>query len=133
MVTQPGKLSPSRFLSISPDGRFLLFDDVSDDKKNEDSATVVFDVTTGEARVFTLGSPNARAAFSSDSRFLDYYENPPEGVRFWRQPLDGKGERKLLFEIPRTRIEDFDWSPDGKTLAIARGRQENDAILLTGF
>lgn len=133
MLTQPGKLSPGRFLSISPDGRYLLFDDVSDDRKNDGSITVLFDVATKEAKVIKLGSPNVRATFSTDSRFLDYFENRPEGVSFWRQPLDEKSERRLLFQLPKTRIEDFKWSRDGKTLAIARGRQEIDAMLLRGF
>ncbi|CAN5418168.1 hypothetical protein BH10ACI3_BH10ACI3_16510 [soil metagenome] len=134
MLTQPGKLTPGRFLSMSPDGHYLVFDDLRDDSKNGISEIVVFDVTSAaEPRIIAINSPNVRVTFSPDGKFLDYYENRTEGVKFWRQPLTGAGDRELLFDLPHTRIEDVAWSPDGKTLAIARGRQEYDAILLTGF
>lgn len=134
MITQPGKLSPGRFLSISSDGRFLLFDDIQDDKKSNVSEIVIVDlVNGGEPRFVAIGSASAPVIISADGRFVDYYEHQPQGSKLWRQPIDTPGGRKLLFELPNIRIESFAWSRDGKTLALARGRSDNDAIVLTGF
>ncbi|MBK8305365.1 MAG: PD40 domain-containing protein [Chloracidobacterium sp.] len=134
MITQPGKLSPGRFLSISSDGRYLLFDDIKDDKKNDDSEIVIVDLLNGgEPRFVIIGTASAPVTISADGHFVDYYEHRPESSKFWRQPIDTPGERKLLFELPKIRIESFAWSRDGKTLALARGRSDNDAIVLTGF
>ena len=48
----------------------------------------------------------------------------------WMQPLDGSKGRKLTNFNDSERIQDFRWSPDGKTLALLRFNSSSDVILL---
>jgi Tol biopolymer transport system component len=48
----------------------------------------------------------------------------------WIQPVDGsKGHKLTKFDNSQT-IQDFRWSPDGKSLAILRFNSVSDVVLL---
>jgi eukaryotic-like serine/threonine-protein kinase len=47
----------------------------------------------------------------------------------WRQPVPS-GTMKQITNFPGGLIRSFNWSPDGKTLFLARGTQSSDIILL---
>lgn len=49
----------------------------------------------------------------------------------WRQPLDGGNPQKLI-DFP-DRVFNFAWSHDGKNLAVTRGKQPGDAVLITNL
>ena len=84
------------------------------------------------AEALTIGSrhdttprfaPDSRSlAFLSDRR-LAVEEEPAaakdreDGVQVYLLPLDRPGEARRLTDLPRG-VEDFDWSPDGRRLAI---------------
>jgi len=53
-------------------------------------------------------------------------------ANLWLQPLDGSSPTQLT-RFDDLRLRDFDWSPDGTTLLLARGRLSRDAVLITGF
>ncbi len=56
-----------------------------------------------------------------------------EGVsNIWRYPLDG-GEPEQLTHFESDRIFSFKWSPDGEQLAVTRGGQVSDVILIEDF
>jgi Tol biopolymer transport system component/DNA-binding winged helix-turn-helix (wHTH) protein len=58
------------------------------------------------------------------------YLNIRGGVsNIWLQPIDG-GQARPLTDFKQDRIFWFDISPDGRTLAIARGRVLNDVVLI---
>ena len=46
------------------------------------------------------------------------------------QPLDGSTPHALFNPAPET-INDFDWSPSGKQLAVARVKSSSDVVLIT--
>jgi Tol biopolymer transport system component len=46
------------------------------------------------------------------------------------QPLDGSKGRKLTHFNDSEKIQDFRWSPDGKSLAMLRFNTVSDVILL---
>ena len=48
----------------------------------------------------------------------------------WMQPVDGSKGRKLTHFNDSQKIQDFRWSPDGKTLAMLRFSSVSDVILL---
>jgi Tol biopolymer transport system component len=60
------------------------------------------------------------------------YINQQDGRNLWEQPLDG-GPPHALTHFPDAQILDFAWSPDGKRLALSRGRRSDDIVLLTGL
>jgi Tol biopolymer transport system component len=50
----------------------------------------------------------------------------------WRQRLSG-GPPKQITNFPSDLIFDFAWSRDGKQLALTRGSQSSDVILISAF
>ncbi|HMK29236.1 MAG TPA: hypothetical protein VK473_06075, partial [Terriglobales bacterium] len=53
-----------------------------------------------------------------------------EGVsNLWVQPLDG-GAMYQLTHFPSDTITSFEWSPDGKSLAVSREHDVADVVLL---
>lgn len=134
MLTQQGKLAPGSFLTITPDERYLAFKSQKEDT-DTDTADIIFLDLSGkeDPRTITIRSQNPGIVWSEGGRSFDYVDNQPDAARIWRQSSDGKGDKKLVLEIPKARVFSFAWSRDGKTLALGRGRSENDAIMLTGF
>jgi Tol biopolymer transport system component/DNA-binding winged helix-turn-helix (wHTH) protein len=53
------------------------------------------------------------------------------GVNLWRQPLDPATSPVKVTDWDGMRIYWFDISPDGKTIACARGTSQSDAVLIT--
>ena len=53
-------------------------------------------------------------------------------MNVWAQPIGGGPPRQLTdFKSDQTFY--FDWSRDGKQLALARGTQTSDVVLITDF
>lgn len=74
-----------------------------------------------------------KIVWSGDGRSVVYYRNDANEVgNLWKQPLAG-GEPQKLTNFTSHNIFDFSFSPDGKSLAIARGSWNHDAVLLKGF
>jgi hypothetical protein len=50
----------------------------------------------------------------------------------WIQPTDGSPPRQLT-DFKSDRIFSFDWSHDGKWLALSRGPEQRDVVLMSDF
>ena len=57
---------------------------------------------------------------------------PGDRANVWFMPLDG-GKPQRLTNFDDQRIWDFAVSDDGRTLAVARGSRNRDAVLINGF
>ena len=66
--------------------------------------------------------------FAPDGRTLTYLGAPLRS-NIWSQPLDGTPPKKIADFAPH-RIFSFDWSHDGKNIAVARGTVTSDAVLI---
>lgn len=137
-LTSPGRISPAGFLEMSPDGRLLAFHNLTE-KSDEKSAGQRFQIgiisTDGQAepRFFRLKSSGTVIKWAREGEAFDYVENGAEGAKIWRQALDENSQPKLILHIPGVEIYNFAWTPDAKSLALARGKQQNDVVLLTNF
>jgi len=61
------------------------------------------------------------------------YLDTRDGVsNIWSQPLTGEPPTQIT-DFKTDRIFSFDWSRDGKQLAVARGRQSSDIVEITDF
>jgi Tol biopolymer transport system component len=59
------------------------------------------------------------------------YATSGNGIwNIWSQPLDGTTPKQIT-NWQSQLILDFDWSHDGKRLAVTRGQQTNDVILIS--
>ena len=63
-----------------------------------------------------------------DGRAVTYVEDRGGVSNIWAQPLDG-GTREKLTDFPSDQILAFDWSHDGRRLAVVRGAQTSDVVL----
>jgi eukaryotic-like serine/threonine-protein kinase len=55
------------------------------------------------------------------------HENGVENL--WQQPLDGSPGKQLT-SFTSERIMDFHWSFDGSKLAMVRGHNDSDVVLI---
>jgi serine/threonine protein kinase len=67
-----------------------------------------------------------------DGRGLSFIVSRAGVSNLWVQPIDGSPPKQLT-DFKTDRIFSFDWSPDGKWLAMARGPEQRDAVLMTDF
>ena len=129
--------TPSKLMSIpeeavivySSDGRFAAY--VAGDAGNStatlldlDHRKVIRKIPLSKYVVDTL--PH----FTPEGRGLAYVEQQSQGFALAVQPLDGSAPRQMTtwFKAP---IQDFGWSPSGRTLAIAWDRSTSDVALIT--
>ncbi len=70
----------------------------------------------------TMLSPDGRAIVGDALR--------NGGITLLYQPLDGSTPHALFNPAPES-IRDFDWSPSGKQLAVARVKSSSDVVLIT--
>jgi Tol biopolymer transport system component len=67
--------------------------------------------------------------WTPDSRAVTYIDTRKGISNIWEQPLDG-GSSKQLTNFQVDQIFNFDWSRDGKWLALARGSVTDDIVLI---
>lgn len=137
-LTEPGRISPDNSLTLSPDGRFLAFGSTAGkDEGSEESGTIRFGImqvdSPGQVRFIDVKATVPKIFWSPDGKSIDFIEDAPDGSRIWRQDVEDGARPRLLTTVPRDQVFGLAWSADGKTLAISRGRQVNDAILLKNF
>jgi Tol biopolymer transport system component len=60
---------------------------------------------------------------------LAYLDSPGGVSNIWVQPLDGSPPRQLS-DFKVERIDSFDWSADGRWLAVVRGAETSDVVLI---
>jgi eukaryotic-like serine/threonine-protein kinase len=70
-----------------------------------------------------------RVQFSPDGKGIVYPVREKGGDNLWLQPLDGGAGRQLT-NFGALRIYSYQWSPDGKSLALIRGDSPTDLVLI---
>jgi len=115
---------------ISPDGGTITFATVDHAGDHEEQLALVA-TDTGKVRQSLKfeRSPGALIRFSRDGKAVVYtiHENGVENL--WQQPLDGSPGKQLT-SFTAERIFDFHWSPDGSKLAVVRGHNDSDVVLI---
>ncbi|MBX7174683.1 MAG: DPP IV N-terminal domain-containing protein [Pyrinomonadaceae bacterium] len=137
-ITEQGAFSPNSFILPSPNGKLLAFNNIKETKSEEGNTKIseigiVYLEEQNKIKIFRFPRINSSLTWTPDSKSFDYYENSPEEAKLWRRTLDETAEPKLLLAIPKTSLFNFAWSTDGKNLALARGKQERDVVLLRNF
>lgn len=130
-----GGLTPDSFLTLSPDGKLLATCELASQTSGEEPSQeyVIAIVTTERAeRPKKIRLPQNWAVFAPDSSAIDFIDNKDGNAAAYRIRLDDLS-RTLLFEAKGSYIAGLAWSPDGRSLAISRGKRETDAVLITNF
>jgi Tol biopolymer transport system component len=68
--------------------------------------------------------------FTPDGKYLSFIGAPPDPSNIWLQPFEG-GEPRKLTDFRSEYIFRHEWSRDGRTLYLVRGRPSNDVVLQT--
>jgi serine/threonine protein kinase len=114
---------------VSPDGKLAAFATL--EHSGEHKVTLVMVATdSGQARrldfeheIFGL------LRFSPDSKGVVYATRNRGVDNLWLQPLDG-AKGKQITDFTSEHIYDFHWSFDGKQLAMVRGHNDSDVVLI---
>jgi len=121
---------PSMSPTVSPDGERVacLYQD-----QNGAMQIAIIPFEGGPPlKMLDYGLPPSRIRWTPDGRAIAYVD-PRDGVsNILTQPLDG-GARKQLTDFKTDRTFSFDWSQEGRQLALARGTQASDVILIKYF
>jgi Tol biopolymer transport system component len=120
--------------ALSPDGKLIALRYFDEAAKVNRIAVIPF--AGGEA-IKTLdvsvGFRDVGLGWTADSKSLVYVDSRGDGVtnadNVWSVPIDG-GPTKQLTRFTSGLIFAFQLSPDGKQLALSRGTQTDDVILL---
>ncbi len=75
---------------------------------------------------------NQQAQWSPDSRAIVHVRSPLAVSNLWALPLDG-GEPVQLTNFQSETIFSYAFSPDGKRLAMSRGRTTGDIVLIRNY
>jgi hypothetical protein len=75
---------------------------------------------------------NAGLRWTLDGRALNYIDTIDGVSNIWSLPLDG-GKPVQLTDFKTDQIFWFDFSREGKQLALSRGTQTSDVILIRDF
>lgn len=131
--------------AISPDGKQLVFNaDVNAPDTPTGAASklalVALDASRQSSPVMlqpdsrmavaggALGLTNA-LTFTPDGKSVAYIIRDQGVDNIWVQPLEGSPGRQIT-NFTAEHIAEFQWSPDGKTLAVVRAHNTSDVVLL---
>jgi Tol biopolymer transport system component len=130
--------------AISPDGKRLVFNadiTLSDNPQSAVSKLALVPLDSSSQSSPTLLQPDPRLATGGGNGFTNAMSFTPDGksvahiVRdqgvdnIFVQPLDGSPGHQIT-NFTSQHISEFRWSPDGKTLAVARAQKTSDVVLL---
>jgi serine/threonine protein kinase/Tol biopolymer transport system component len=126
---------PSGRPTISPDGKFIACGYQSDSQAGQKLAIIPIDGGS-PIKLFDIPPAGPRSdryfKWTLDGRALVYVDTHGGVSNLWIQPVDG-GQASQLTDFKSDRIYSFDFSRDGKWLALARGNSSTDVLLLSNL
>ena len=121
--------------TVSPDGS-LVACWYRDDQPNTLTKVAIIPFAGGDpVKVLDVPSSvniSAGLRWTPDGRALNYVDTTGGVSNIWSLPLDG-GKPVQLTDFKTDQIFWFDFSRDGKQLALSRGTQTSDVILIRDF
>ena len=124
-------MAVSGLFDISPDGSTVVFSTI-DHANGHEERLVLLDATTGQLRK-TMKFERDRIVFfvrfSRDGKSVVYPVRENGVDNLWQQSLDGSPGKQLT-SFKAEHIWDYHWSPDGSKLALVRGHNDSDVVLL---
>ena len=118
---------------LSPDGKLLAYLNFTPPDyrvtvtplENTESKKIVdlYKIFNFEAQLY---------GWMPDSRALAYIRTQNGVSNLWSQPIDGSPPKQLT-DFKADRIFSFEWSRDGKQLALSRGTVSRDVVMIKDF
>jgi Tol biopolymer transport system component len=127
-VTETRALGPA----VSPDGKLIAYHHLDPDvDKSRWRIGVVSSAGGRRLKWFDL-SPTVTqrlVRWSPDGQSIAYVNSPGGLSDIWLQPLDGSPSRRRT-AFKAEQILAFDWSRDGRSLALVRGVETSGVVLI---
>ncbi|HXW91077.1 MAG TPA: protein kinase [Terriglobales bacterium] len=116
-------------IDVSPDGKLAAFATLEHSGEHKEWLALV-SIDSGAVRHVDFERPLfGLVRFSPDGKGVVYATRDNGVDNLWLQPLDGsKGH--AITDFNSERIYDFHWSFDGKQLAMVRGHNDTDDVLM---
>ena len=139
MIFEPKDFSPGNFLSVSPDGKHLAFHYLQEKTDEEDQTNEApnktkigfLNLSNKEIKISIINTNLRFIRWTNGGQTFDYVNNSVFGGQIWRQNFfNNYAPPELVFQLPKESIYHFAWSADGKDLAIARGTNKSDIVIL---
>jgi Tol biopolymer transport system component len=125
-----GDLDGYRRIDVSPDGKLLAMTGFSLDQHKANIRLMDAESGKSVSILSPRAQPDFTVRFSPDGKSVAYSVTENGVGNLWVQPLDG-GPPRPLTSFHSELIRDFQWSPNGKKLALIRGHTDLDLLLLT--
>jgi serine/threonine protein kinase len=131
-TTNPGVLFGVPGIGLSHEGKFLVYPAVKIGQAGGLKIAIV-DLTGGAGPRTRLLDADPRIVaetrFTPDDKAVTYviHENGTDNL--WLQPLDGSRGHQIT-NFTSDTMQNFDYSPDGKSLGVVRTHTESDVVLL---
>jgi Tol biopolymer transport system component len=120
---------------VSPDGTRLLYHAYNPEEDH--SQIEIMKLATGEVEHVIYLRQWEEATWSPDGTAIHYSKHVDGQDNVWSHPItagdDTSGDTKITDFDDRLDILSIDWSRDGTTLALSRGKTFRDVVLLKGF
>jgi serine/threonine protein kinase len=120
--------------AVSPDGTQLLY------AYQESAGALIGDFgglmnANGGPRLSSFKAPSGAGAvhWSPDGKALQYSMTRDRAGNIWEQPLTGGAPHQVTHFPAGLNIRGFDWSKDGKQLAVVRGSATSNVLILSDF
>ena len=117
---------------FSPDGKWIAFLYYDDQVTPKRWRTGIIPATGHVKPVKSFDRPNIdyqHIQWTPDGQSLSYMGAPAFPSNVWLQPVSG-GEPKKLTDFKSDIIYRHVWSRDGKQIALARGNEISDVVLI---
>jgi Tol biopolymer transport system component/DNA-binding winged helix-turn-helix (wHTH) protein len=126
------KFVPGNFLSLSPDGKFLVFQNIAEANSKLQAAILS---TENPDNVSFVEIPSWRQTirWSMEENSLDFVTGNVKETGIMRQTIEGAVKMTDILPLTQTTIFNFAWSPNSENLALSRGQLLRDVVLLSNF
>jgi eukaryotic-like serine/threonine-protein kinase len=117
---------------ISPDGRSMAYLQRSVVSDKSIVKAVVADLQTGQPRSeYVVPTQAQQLKWTPDGTALTYVSSTGQSQSLFLQPLSGKTATRILhFDSEPMLIKAYDWSPDGKKLAVTRAPYHSTDVVM---
>jgi Tol biopolymer transport system component len=114
--------------ALSPDGMWIV-SQYSAERASGTWAVALFPVSGGTpVRTFEGVEPNSLLRWHPRRQGFTWVRMRAGVAEFWTQPIQGGAPTKEMAVAERGSVVDFDWSPDGRTLAYLTRIADSDAV-----
>jgi Tol biopolymer transport system component len=116
--------------SVSPDGKLTAIVFLDEQSQPKRYLGAIISIEGGKPiKTFELPQTRGRFGWTPDSRAVIYINTQGGVSNLMSQPIDG-GKPTQLTDFTSDQIFWFDYSPDHHQLAVARGSQPSDVVII---